>query len=139
MSGQEFLLFLFLSFAVARVTRFIASDDLWKEMREGLIDRLEDPRVKADRGKDPEEDEVTMKSALRYAVAMKISTLITCAWCVSIYVSAGLLIVTRQAEIHFGWGASSIPMPVWYWLGLSMVSVLQIEATDGVKEVRQVK
>lgn len=120
MTGTEFLTFVLLAFTVGRLTRFVCMDTLWEEWRERLIAHFE---------------ERTPKGRSRDFLARKISELLTCPWCVSIWLSAIVLVVSRQAEIHFGWGIESLPLPVWQWLGLSMFAVMFIEWTDGERQV----
>lgn len=123
-------------FANARVTRFIIADDLWKELRESIVDRLKHPAIAGHRGRHPQTDEIEYKGRRRMYLHLKLADLLTCPWCVSVYLSAAMLVVSRQAEIHFGWGIDSIPLPLWTWLALSMASVLLIEITDGIKQVQ---
>jgi hypothetical protein len=122
-------------FATARTTRFITADDLWKELRVAIVQRLQHPAIAAHRDRNPQTDEVEFKSRREMYLHMKAAELLTCPWCVSVYLSAAILIVSRQAEIHFGWGVDSIPLPVWTWLALSMAATLLIEFTDGLKQV----
>lgn len=125
--GIGFVSFLIFALATGRVTRFIVSDDLWKELREGIVRKLQDPRVWTDQDKDPIED-VEFKARRNKYLQDKLATLITCPWCVSIYVAAAVLGLSNFA--WFDWVA--------VFLALSMGATLFIEFTDGVKQVQSV-
>lgn len=92
-----------------RVTRFIIADDLIKGTRSRV--RLMLDRPFNNRRKD--------------FLADKAWTLMTCAWCVSIYVSAGYLLLSRWLIVN------SIPMPVWTWLAVAALSILPYQFADG--------
>ena len=92
-----------------RVTRFIIADDLVKGTRQRVMAWVNKPR------------EARWKDFL----ADKAFDLLTCPWCVSIYVSAGYLALTRWIVVD------SIPVPVWSWLAISALSVIPYQFVDG--------
>jgi len=92
-----------------RVSRFIIADDLIKGTRGKVIGWLNQPR----------------ESRFQDFLADKGFTLLTCAWCVSIYVSAGYLLLTRWLAVD------SVPVPVWTWLAVSALSIVPYQWADG--------
>lgn len=93
-----------------RVTRFIVADDLIEGVRAKVIDFVQ-PRRPLHKGRD--------------FLFGKAYTLITCPWCVSIYVSAGFLLLSRWLVVD------SIPVPVWTWLAVGALSILPYQFADG--------
>jgi hypothetical protein len=124
------LVLIITTLATARVTRFVVSDDLWKEMREALVRRLQHPAIAAHRDRHPQTDEIEYKSRHVMYFHMKVATLITCPWCVSLYVAGGALLLLWWFTDY------QIPVPVFTWPALSMAATLLIEVTDGVKQVQ---
>jgi len=115
--------FILLALVVGRVTRYITSDTMFEETRDRLVIWLKDPV-------QSQNDDGTFKarSKRKQVLGGKLGELITCPWCVSIYVSAGTVFVHRLI-------VEPLPQPVWWWLALSMTAVLFIEFTDGVREI----
>lgn len=93
----------------ARVTRFITKDDLIMGTREKVLNALSQPR----------------ESKLRFLIEEKLWYLVSCVWCVSIYVSAGSLLLSRLLWVD------SVPAPVWSWLAVGMLAVVVLQFTDG--------
>jgi hypothetical protein len=88
------LLLVIWSAATYRVTRLIVLDTLIEEPRDKVMDWLE--RYKGER---------------RPAWKQKLSELLGCPYCVSAYVSAGVLVAHRVI-------VGSFPVPVWFWLAV---------------------
>jgi len=110
------LLFLLLAFATARVARFIHADTLIETPRNHLLTWLIEPR-----------------DGWRGAVGNKLAELLDCPWCISVWVSLCAVLV-------IDWGTSySIPLPVIWVPALSMLAVMFVEYTDGVKQVKLTK
>lgn len=114
---MSWLTFVILVGVVWRVTRFIVADDLIAGTRKKVTDWLELRPA-------PNREEYT-KGFSKDLLAYKGWTLITCPWCVSIYVSAGTLILTRIFVLD------SIPMPVWTWLAVAAFSLVPYNYLDG--------
>lgn len=93
-----------------RVTRFIVADDLIAGIRQKVIDWVA-PQRPLHPG--------------RNFLFGKAFTLVTCAWCVSIYVSAGYLLLSRWLVVD------SIPVPMWTWLAIGALSIVPYQFADG--------
>lgn len=93
-----------------RVTRFIVADDLIEGTRKKVLDFLGPQRP---------------LHPWRDFWCGKAYTLLTCPWCVSIYVSAGYLALSRWLVVD------SIPVPVWTWLAIGALSIIPYQFTDG--------
>lgn len=76
------MIFVLMALATARVTRLITSDVLFESVRKWLITRLVADRI------------VSRRDKIRYELAY----LITCDWCASVYVGAGM------AGAWYAWG-----------------------------------
>lgn len=92
-----------------RVSRFIGKDDLIMGTRQRILGWLDQPR----------------ESKVRNQLADKAWYLITCPWCLSIWVSAGTLFASRLFWVD------SIPAPIWTWLGVGALSLIPFQFTDG--------
>lgn len=101
MTNSHFLLFLAQCLAVFRLTWFIVHDKLWEGTRQRLLDFLGAPSTGEDGSIRPKRD--LMKG--------KLWDLIQCPWCVSAYVSAGVLFAYRLL-------VAPVPVPVLWWLGI---------------------
>lgn len=120
---NEFFEFLILALVVARVTRFVVLDELIAGTRDRVIFWLQ---LRVD-------EDLELPPSRSQRIKQKISILLECPWCVSIYVAAVVVLIHL-----FGPFVDPLPLPVWYWLALSMAAVILIEIVDGVKQVRQV-
>lgn len=113
-----FFTFLLLSLVVARVTRLITEDTILDEPRRWLLDKLWEWRRPANVHQQAWEPPYLRK---------KIHYLLTCPWCSSLYVSAGVIGAT------YLFTDASIPFPWFWWPALAMAAVLYLEYTDGEK------
>lgn len=77
-SGVEFLI---LVLAVARLTRLVVADEITKELRNGLIARLNEEK----------------------AFHLKLAYLLTCTWCASVWVAAPVAVGTHYFGAHDWW------------------------------------
>lgn len=77
-SGVEFLV---LALAVARLTRLVVADEITKEIRNGLIKRLDEERT----------------------FHLKLAYLLVCTWCASVWVAAPLAVGTYWLHPHDWW------------------------------------
>lgn len=114
---MSWLTFIILVGVVWRVTRFVVKDDLIGGTRTKVQERLESHPGPGEPGYD--------ENKARNLVAFKLWLLLTCPWCVAIYVSAGTLVLTRIFVLD------SIPMPVWTWLALAGFSLVPYNYLDG--------
>lgn len=106
---SPYLLLLVGTLVTWRVSRFIIADDLIKGTRKRVMTWLNQPR----------------ESRWKDFLADKAFDLLTCPWCVGIYVSAGFLVLTRIFVVD------SIPMPIWMWLAIAGASILPYQFADG--------
>lgn len=112
---MEFLLFIIFTLSVHRVTRFIIRDclPLISVPRDWILART-----------DPTEDDLYAGHKERGAFMKSIGYLLQCEWCMSIWVSAGLLYGLVQFE----------PMPwphaIGWWLAGSSVAALISEKVE---------
>jgi hypothetical protein len=109
MADVDWSLILICSLVTWRVGRFIAEDALIDGTRSKVKGFLDQPR----------------ESHWRDVLADKVWTLLTCAWCLSIWVSAGTLLVSRLFWVD------SIPAPVWTWLAVSALPLIPWNYVDG--------
>lgn len=114
---MSWLAFAILVAATWRITRFLVLDDLIGGTRSKLVDALE--RRPAPGQVDYDEDKA--KNLLTY----KLWLLITCPWCVGIYVSAGVLVTARIFCLD------SIPMPIFTWLAIAALQLIPYNYLDG--------
>lgn len=110
MKATDFLLFLFLGFAVFRVTRFLLKDTLIERQRMWLLHRI--AKAKAGPGGMPD------VSPWR----MKLLQLVQCAWCLSIWVAGMTELVV--------WHYCSIRLPLLYFPALSAVSLVFMDMVE---------
>lgn len=120
-AGILFFLFFLMAVVVHRVTHFICYDTLIEEQREKFLVWLRLPTK-------------PLKRKIYFDVRKKVAVLIECPWCVSIYVSAGALILHRLTAFVFE-TLPTLPMPVWWWVGLSSAACILMEYTEGEKSV----
>ena len=113
-------LFVLLAFTIFRVTRFVTSDDLIQEPRDAVWSWLMLHGMP-----DPPENRGWSAPLWR----RKLSTLIECAWCASIWVS-GLTVIVLLWVVDY-----DIPLPLFWWPALSGAAVILQEFTDGEKLV----
>jgi hypothetical protein len=129
---NSFLLFIILAATVSRVTRFIVFDSLIDVQREWVLRKLKPPaELPVITGDEPigTEFEWTPPQTRFKVLRDKLATLIDCPWCVSIWVSAATLWATYLfTEV-------TVPLPVFYWLALSMVATLLIDWSDGSRNI----
>lgn len=105
---MSWLTFIILVGVTWRVTRFLVDDDLIGGTRDRLKEWLDRPRV-----------------GWRNTLAEKGWFLVTCPWCVGVYVSAGVLLGARLFALH------SIPMPVYTWLAVAGFAMVPYNYLDG--------
>lgn len=99
----ELILFvILLGLVTYRVSRFIVLDSLIDAQRDWAFAKLE-----------------TRTSWW----AEKLYELITCPYCITIWVAAGATVATRMF-------VGSFPMPVWVWLGAATVSLVAWRIVD---------
>lgn len=94
---------------VWRVTRFILLDSLIHGYRKKLLGWLDQPRP---------------GHPWRDYWADKAWQLATCPWCMSIWVSAGFIVITNV----WLW---DIPAPVWMWLAVAAFALVPYNYLDG--------
>lgn len=101
---EVFILILILGLVTYRVARFIVLDTLIDGTRDKVLDTLEKKHGRAG----------DSKKALLYS---KLTDLLGCPFCITIWVSAGACLATR---IFVG----SFPMPVWVWLATAATALI---------------
>jgi hypothetical protein len=114
---MSWLAFVILTLAVWRITRFIVLDDLIGGTRKKVLDRLEARPAPGQVGYDDDKRPNLL--------AFKAWTLLTCPWCVGIYVSAGVLLAARIFCLD------SIPMPIFTWLAIAAAQLIPYNYLDG--------
>lgn len=113
---MSWLAFVILIGTVWRVTRFIHKDDLIGGTRKKVIERLESHPSPDEPGYDDDK--------AKNLIAFKLWLLLTCPWCIGIYVSAGALIGYRIF-------VDDIPMPVYTWLAIAAFQLVPYNYLDG--------
>jgi hypothetical protein len=113
----SWLAFVILIAATWRITRFLVADDLIGGSRKKLVDALQRRPSPDEPGYDDDK--------VRNLLAFKAWLLITCPWCVGIYVSAGVLVTARIFCLD------SIPMPVFTWLAVAALQLIPYNYLDG--------
>lgn len=98
-----------LSLGAYRVTRFIVDDGLWKAQREWLLRRIL-RKWQVDFDGEVVPDPQAEADGLIAAWRLKLHELLTCPYCMSVWVSAGMVAVASVT-----W---SVPAPFWTWLGV---------------------
>jgi hypothetical protein len=117
--------FLILSFVTYRVTHLIVMDTLFEGMRDRLLDKLttgegtDGETHVIDKHRDP-------KAWEKLPIwRTKIFDLITCPFCMGVWVAGGTVI------LHDAFVDPNLPMPVWYWVGLSTAMLVWWAIIDG--------
>lgn len=113
---MSWLAFVILIGTTWRITRFLVADDLIGGTRDKAINALE----RRPRPDEPGYDEDKARNFL----AFKLWLLITCPWCVGIYVSAGVLIGYRIF-------VDDVPMPIYTWLAIAALQLIPYNYLDG--------
>jgi hypothetical protein len=130
--GEQFFLFLLCSFLVARITRYIWMDAQIKELRAAVKAKLQLGHIPDDIiGKPNMEEwinEYKEKHPVRSYWRRKGLELISCGWCISIYVAGPLNLALHLLDVP-------MRLPAVWWLALSMSAVMMLEYTDGEKPV----
>ncbi len=117
---SELMLFLILSLSVARITRFIVSDDLIADPRQKFVTWLQN---------SGRPDDVHSSSWNPPLWKRKITELVTCPWCVSPWLSGFTILLVLWTTDY------SLPLPLFWIPALSMAAVVVIDVVDGVKNV----
>lgn len=116
------VLFVLLSFAVARLTRLVYKDTIFELPRKHFVEWLQDP-VREKKG-----DHDTIQYVQRHGwvtyLREKIAYLITCPYCVGAYTTAIMLLGYR---IWVG----VLVAPVLWWFAVWMAAIAILEYTDG--------
>lgn len=115
-----FFTFLILTVVVARVTRLITEDAILEEPRNWLLNKIWHRNKPAD---------VHPGSWNPPYLQRKIHYLLTCPWCSGLYVSAGAIGLT------YLFTDASMPLPWFWWPGLSLTAVMCLEYTDGARQI----
>ena len=113
---MSWLTFVILIATTWRVTRFIVLDDLIGGTRKKVVDWLEARPAPGQVGYDGDR--------ARNLLAFKAWTLLTCPWCVGIYVSAGVLVAYRIF-------VDDVPMPIFTWLAIAALQLVPYNYLDG--------
>jgi hypothetical protein len=113
---MSWLTFIVLIGVVWRVTRFITKDDLIEGTRKKVLAWLE-------KWKAPDDPDYR-KGLTTDLLAFKAWTLLTCPWCVSIYISAATLVAYRIF-------VDDVPMPIFMWLAIAGFSLVPYNYLDG--------
>lgn len=113
---MTWLTFVILIGVVWRVTRFIIKDDLIGGTRDKTLEWLQS---RPGPGEPSYED-----GKLRNLVQFKLWLLLTCPWCVGIYVSAATLLAYRI------W-IDDVPMPIFMWLAIAGFALVPYNYLDG--------
>jgi len=92
-----------------RVGRFIEKDALIDGTRAKVLGWLDKPRT--NRTTDFHAD--------------KVWTLLTCPWCLCIWISAGALLASRLFVVD------SVPVPIWSWLAVAVLPLVPWNYLDG--------
>lgn len=96
---DHFVLILIMALVTWRVARFIALDSLIEEIRDPVLSWLDRPG--------------------RFTfLRNKVADLLGCPWCLSIWISAAVVFLTRQFCVD------SMPMPIWTWLAVSILPIV---------------
>lgn len=114
---MSWLAFVILIATTWRVTRFIVLDDLIGGTRKKVLGRLEERPAPGQVGYDDDK--------VRNLLAFKAWTLLTCQWCVGIYVSAAVLLGARIFWLD------SIPAPIYTWLAIAGLQLIPYNYLDG--------
>jgi hypothetical protein len=122
----DWFTFLLLTFVVYRTTHLIVMDTLFEEARDKLLDRITtgtdgmgETRVLH---KQIEPEVWTENLALW---KRKLFDLLTCPFCFSVWTAAGAVL------LHDLFIDPNLPLPVWYWVGLSTSSLIVWAIVDG--------
>ena len=127
--GEQFFLFLLLSFVVGRVTWYLWMDSQIKEARAAVKGWLQLGHIPDDVIGKPNMEEwlngYNSKHPVRHYWRRKGLELISCGWCLSIHVAGALVGVLYLAT------DIQLRLPGLWWLALSMSGVCLLEFTDG--------
>lgn len=84
--------------AVYRLTRLATADDITQPIRDRIIEAayVADGRAEAHRAQVEHEGDWQHEVVAIDPTPPKLATLVTCRWCASIYIAAGVLVVRRQ-------------------------------------------
>jgi hypothetical protein len=130
--GEQFFLFVLCSFVVGRVTRYLWMDSQIKELRAAVKGWLQLRHIPDDIIGSPKMEEwlnaYNEKHPVRSYWRRKGLELISCGWCLSIWLAGPLTLVLHLVDVP-------MRLPGLWWLALSMSGVCLLEYTDGEKVV----